>query len=632
MFLLAAGLRFAYLHDWQSTPFATVLLGDGREYDLWAQRIAAGDWWGPLPFYQAPLYPYFLASLRRLFDAGPEGVRVVQALIGAASCVWIARAGRSWFDARIGWVAGLLFALYAPAIYFDGLVQKAALAGGLAALLIFWLGELRREVTPARALAAGATLGAFALTRENALVLLPVVGLWLWVGDGNRHGPRPLTALAALLVGAALLLVPVGLWNLSLGGGFQPTTTQLGTNFYIGNGAAANGTYVPLRAHRGGVRYERTDATEIAETHRGRRLDPSEVSSYWLERAVADIRADPGGWLSLLARKTLMVWHAREWQDTESIEVYREHSRLLDALAWLMHFGVLVPLAVLGLWASRRDARRLWVLYAVIGSMAASVALFYVVARYRHPLAPLLVLFSAVGLVHLWDSARARAWPRLLGALAITTTAAVICNWPLPQGRDPRIVNYHNLGRELAELTRFEEARSAYRRALALEPDFGLAHYGVGESFLLEGESAQALPHLREARRLQPQDARTATSLGIARLSLGEREAAERLFGLALRLDPGLAAAHNGLAAVRAEEGRFEEAAGHVERAIALTPEDAELHVNLAQLRRDLGDQAAARRAVTQALSLDPAHRGAQRLRAALQRGRPTARPAVPRR
>ena len=104
MFLLAAGLRFASLHDWQSTPFATVLLGDGREYDLWAQRIAAGDWWGPLPFYQAPLYPYFLASLRRLFDAGPEGVRVVQALIGAASCVWIARAGRSWFDARIGWV------------------------------------------------------------------------------------------------------------------------------------------------------------------------------------------------------------------------------------------------------------------------------------------------------------------------------------------------------------------------------------------------------------------------------------------------------------------------------------------------------------------------------------------------
>ena len=72
MFLLAAGLRFAYLHDWQSTPFATVLLGDGREYALWAQRIAAGDWWGSLPFYQAPLYPYFLASLRRLFDAEGE--------------------------------------------------------------------------------------------------------------------------------------------------------------------------------------------------------------------------------------------------------------------------------------------------------------------------------------------------------------------------------------------------------------------------------------------------------------------------------------------------------------------------------------------------------------------------------
>jgi tetratricopeptide (TPR) repeat protein len=603
-----------------------VLLGDAREYDLWAQRIAAGDGWGSQPFYQAPLYPYFLALLRRLFDAGPEGVRAVQALIGATSCVLIARAGRSWFDVRTGRVAGLLFALYAPAIYFDGLLQKAALAGGLAALLLFCLGELRRETTPARALATGATLGAFALTRENALVLLPVVGLWLVVGGGSQRAPRPLAALAAMLVGAALLLVPVGLRNLSLGGGFQPTTTQLGTNFYIGNGAAANGTYVPLRPHRGGVRYERTDATDIAEAQLGRRLDPSQVSSYWLERAAVDIRADPGGWLALLARKALMVWHAREWQDTESIEVYREHSPLLDALAWLMHFGVLAPLAVLGLWASRRDARRLWILYAAIGSVAASVALFYVVARYRHPLAPLLVLFSSVGLLHLWDTARARAWPRLLGALAITAAAAVICNWPLPQGRDPRIVNYHNLGRELSELARFEEARSAYRRALALEPDFGLAHYGVGESFLLEGESAQALPHLREALRLQPRDARATTSLGIARLSLGEREGAERLFTLALRLDPGLAAAHNGLAAVRAEQGRFAEAAGHVERAITLSPEDADLHLNLAQLRWDLGDPTAALLAVTRALVLEPSHPGAQRLHAKLQRERPARR------
>ncbi len=36
-------------------------MGDSRAYDEWARRIAAGDWIGREVFYQAPLYPYFLA-------------------------------------------------------------------------------------------------------------------------------------------------------------------------------------------------------------------------------------------------------------------------------------------------------------------------------------------------------------------------------------------------------------------------------------------------------------------------------------------------------------------------------------------------------------------------------------------
>src|SRR5438067_7454970 len=50
-----------------------------------------------------------------------------QAIIGSASCVLLASAGRRFFSDRVGVACGLMLAIYAPAIFFDGLVQKSTL-------------------------------------------------------------------------------------------------------------------------------------------------------------------------------------------------------------------------------------------------------------------------------------------------------------------------------------------------------------------------------------------------------------------------------------------------------------------------------------------------------------------------
>ncbi len=43
-------------------PLFDALIIDSRSYDLWGQRIAAGDWLGrDRAFYMDPLYPYALA-------------------------------------------------------------------------------------------------------------------------------------------------------------------------------------------------------------------------------------------------------------------------------------------------------------------------------------------------------------------------------------------------------------------------------------------------------------------------------------------------------------------------------------------------------------------------------------------
>src|SRR5262249_47643124 len=159
------------LFEIQSIPLFYYLAGDGRTYDEWAQRIAAGDWLGSGVFYQAPLYPYFLAVLQVTFGHNLWAIRIVQALLGAVSCVLVFLAGEKLFSRAAGIAAGLLLAFYAPAIFFDGVIDKSVLDLLLLSLLIWVLLHAASVPSWRQWLGAGALLGLLGLSRENAVVL-----------------------------------------------------------------------------------------------------------------------------------------------------------------------------------------------------------------------------------------------------------------------------------------------------------------------------------------------------------------------------------------------------------------------------------------------------------------------------
>ena len=169
------------MHIWQirRSPFFDVLMGDARGYDEWARRIAGGDWIGTDVFYQAPLYPYFLGVIYALAGHSLLAVRVVQAIIGAGSCV-LARAGRRAACSRRGSASppALVLALYAPAIFFDGLLQKSVLDVffSVARALAVSRNLCDAPRPPARrGSSLGLAMGGLSLTRENALVLIAVI-------------------------------------------------------------------------------------------------------------------------------------------------------------------------------------------------------------------------------------------------------------------------------------------------------------------------------------------------------------------------------------------------------------------------------------------------------------------------
>ncbi len=448
-------------------------------------------------------------------------MRILQVIIGAASCLLLAQAGRRFVGGRAGLAAGWMLAVYPPAIFFDGLIEKASLDLFLVTALLAILGEFTARRSWRWLAAAGLALGLFTLNRENARVLYPVIAAWTWWYFRDVPASRRAAWIGAFTAALLVVLLPVGLRNYVVGGEFLVSTSQLGPNFYIGNHAGASGAYDPLVPGRGNVTFEREDATRLAEQASGRRLSPGEVSDYWVGRAVADIRSQPGPWFRLLGRKLLLTVNAGEVVDTESIEFYAENSRVLGTLFWF-NFGVLLPIATLGAWLARDRWRQLTLLYAVAAALAAATAAFYVLARYRFPIVPVAMLFGGVGLVGLVDAARA-AWRGRIGApaavwpgLALASLAAVVANVPLrPVGDDTRL----NVAEELLQAGRPGEALPLLEREAAISPDYARARLGLGVALSRTGDKARSLEEFEKAAvRLAPSDfeARSALALGLA--------------------------------------------------------------------------------------------------------------------
>jgi len=340
------------------------------------------------------------------------------------------------------------------------------------------------------------------------------------------------------LLGIGLVLFPVGVRNRIVSDEWSFSTFQAGPNFYIGNHAAVDGRYRPLVRGHETPAFERDDAIRLAEQDIGHQLTGREVSAYWMERAFEDIAAEPIRWLRLLVLKTAMVWSRYEVPDVESQYVVSDFSPVLRALGHIWHFGILCPLAVVGMVSTRRDWRRLWILYAMIASLAGAVILFYVLARYRYPLVPLLIPFAAVGLKNLHSWFREGRIRLLLVRVGLLGLVALLTNVPVHDERRLNALSYMNLGVATARSGDLPTATKYFRRAVTDHPSSAEANSNLAQVLALQGGFAEAIGHYEAALRAEPSLIGVEYNLGVALERLGSAEDALGHYRKALEHDP----------------------------------------------------------------------------------------------
>jgi 4-amino-4-deoxy-L-arabinose transferase-like glycosyltransferase len=492
VFALALAVRLLYLWQVRDIPTMRVPLSDSRSYYEWSGRIAQGQWWKGDVFYQAPLYPYFLAGVRLLGGDPLVVIRVVQAILGAASCVLLCWAGVQFAGWAVGIIAGLLLALNAPGIYFGGLIQKTVLDTFLLTALLACLGLAQHTTRKRTWLMSGVLLALLCLSRENALLLLATVPIWIALRFRHAPARQRVEWIASFFIGAALVLTPVAIRNAVMGGGFVITTSQFGPNLYIGNNPATGGTYVPLRPGREDPAFERTDATELAEAATGRKLSPGEVSAYWVQRTLEFVRAQPVAWMKLTVRKALLLLNATEIVDIEDYYIYAKQSGLLRTLDAISHFGIVLALAAAGAWITWRHRARLWVLYLVVLTLYGALIPFCIFGRYRFPLVPPLLLFVALALVHAWERMRRRELQGLVMPGIALGVFAGVAQIPLISRAEQQAAAQVNLGTAAAHVGRLDDALRYEDEAIRVAPRLLQAHFQRGAVLWRMGRTNEA--------------------------------------------------------------------------------------------------------------------------------------------
>ena len=289
-----------------------------------------------------------------LFAAGGRrSLLGLQVALGSLLVVVTALLGNALFDARTGFVAGLLAALYPTFIAYSHYLWSETLFAVL--VTGAFLGVMRARRRPCRILAAatGLCFGAAALTREIAIPIAAASALW-WACTAPRGLRRQAAGLGAtMLACAALVVLPWTYRNYTAFGRLVPVAT-------VGWFAAAEGnTWEAPTWLRGGGPRQR-------EFYRGYYARPAEIERLEFARrhAIERVRAEQPTWIFKKLARTVVQLLGPDGSLRQKTRagVYRDLSpALVQALlaGSYLYSALLVAAGAWGIAGARGGGRRL---------------------------------------------------------------------------------------------------------------------------------------------------------------------------------------------------------------------------------------------------------------------------------
>lgn len=643
LFIASLALKLAYVVQSRNATYVLVPIMDSEYYMHMAEDILQHGLVRDEAFFMGPLYPYVLAVIFAVLGKSIMAARIVQVTAGAFTVLLTYLLGKRVMRPAEAMLGSILFALYGAATFYEGQLLMTWLGMLLNIMMLYVL--LRGKGSVRACAVAGVLLGLSALARANVLVILAVLLPWILLHERREHRWRKI----AVMIGSVLVtILPATAHNYVASHDFLPITSNGGFNFYIGNSDDATGIFYPPK----GINFVTYEEVRGYVERLGEEVTPSEMSRYWFDMGLTFVKDNPVKALALFARKAALYFNGYEVPQIENYDTARDRYGTLRLP--FVNMWMLLCLGLFGMLYSLKHWRKYFLLYGYVMALALSIVLFFVSARYRVQIAPVLALFAAHALLvvvpHAVANLRRQLLPAVVLLVLLLTTSPRL--FALPHEEVQWLEHVHE-ARRLSTSGKYDEARveidkavaiypdhadsyihraiiekeadkrfdavQDYARALDLDPDLPLVQYDFGQILRQLRMYDPAAEAYRKAIELDPQMLEAYNNLGITYRLQRRYDDANREFEKVIELNPRYIKAYNNLGASLAESGNLDRAVDVLARGIEVDAGYANTYKNLAMVYVQKKDVARAHEFLEHYLTLEPKDERAQHVLDQLQ-------------
>jgi 4-amino-4-deoxy-L-arabinose transferase-like glycosyltransferase len=366
-------------------------LGDDLFYRLTAEQLAAGHgyvdvlgaWAGrglePTAAHP-PLYPFGLAGLDLVGADAVGALRMLGVVSGTATVLVVGAIADRVAGRRAALVAAGVAAIYPSFVAADGALMSESLFGLLVAGAMLQALRQRDRPSALGAVLLGVLIGAAALTRSEALLLVPLLG-WTVLLPPARG--RRLALAALLLVATALTLAPWVVRN-QIEFGQPVLSTNEGTTLAGANCDAA---------------YFGSEIGDFVVTCLGPAppgADEAARSDHYRDAALDYVGQHQKRALLVAGVRVLRVWGFYDFDDNRHLEGRPQGLQT----AALVAFYPLLLAALAGGWMLFRRGRRVQLAIMASPLLVSTItaAATYGLGRLRHIVEISLIVIAATGL------------------------------------------------------------------------------------------------------------------------------------------------------------------------------------------------------------------------------------------
>jgi len=531
--LVALVIRIIYLVTYSGLTEWDMFTVDTGFHHRWAQSIADGNIFGDDIYIRGPLYIYLLGMCYAVFGATIWIGKILGLVIGLATTVVVYKLGMRLYGKSAAVIASLFYSLYPIAIYFEGELLADSLFTLLLTMSILLLIYAVDKKTLKSVVWVGVIFGLAAITRPIILGLLPIFLIWylnsIWKQD------RKWISVVVFFISIMAVIAPVTIRNLVVGGEPVLVASSGGINFYIGNNPEADGLtakFPPM-----GSNWSMGEVKSLAEVYTGKKLNWSEVSDYWYGQSYDWIGSNFGDFASLYIKKLYHFVNNYEISNNRFLSSFFNNFTILKYNP--ISFGLLFMIAIWGativaLSGKWRKEESLMILIIIV--YIALISLFFVNARFRLPIIPIIIIIASAGLEKMQG---VKSYKKLIVPAIVTILAGILTFGNLYGfDKNTNLAEYFSQANNHLKLGEYDKAIADYLEIISRKNDFKGANLNLGVAYSLSKQPDMALKYLDAELRHYPNSAEAFSAKAAHYLAYNNIPEAIRAGNYALGVDP----------------------------------------------------------------------------------------------